>query len=520
MKTQVPTYLIVKVWKLIYETFQEVGKPIIPAKELLTEIKNDERVWDLFKNGITCTLNQVDSDNGMQQAKRFGIHSFEDGALIAAAIRPSFDAWREKFLNHENYSTGSKDLDKVLDQTHHYILYQENLMQYFDWLGVSPAESIGLIKKISKKKIKPKDFEDLETRLRTNWIKQTGSEDMFDETWNMIQGCMAYGFASPHACATSLDMCYGAYLKVHYPYEYYCVCFNNYSGDEERTLKLNKELKYFGIELGEVQFGHSRAKYSYDKDKHIIYKGMGSIKFLNDKVSDELYNLKDKCYNNFVKLMEDIKMHTSLNSKQLDILIKINFFKEFGDINKLLRCVEVFNELYGRKNLKKTKASKLGIPTEICLKYSEKETNTQFNNANMIAIINWLFDNNMNYNPVSDGEIISYQQELLGYISYTDPKKPWNYCCVTQLDTKYSPKFVAYCIQNGKSLDMKIHKQKPWKDKSCRVSWKDLPLQEGDIIYIASCKKEPRSKKVGDEWVKSDTEFDWWLKDYSLVYRR
>lgn len=513
-------YLIVKVWKLIYETFQEIGKPIIPAKELLAEIKNDEAVWDLFKNGITCTLNQVDSDNGMQQAKRFGIHSFEDGALIAAAIRPSFDAWRERFLNHENYSTGSKDLDKVLEQTHHYILYQENLMQYFDWLGVSPAESIGLIKKISKKKIKPKDFEDLEVRLRSNWIKQTGSEDMFDETWNMIQGCMAYGFASPHACATSLDMCYGAYLKAHYPYEYYCVCFNNYAGDEERTLKLNKELRYFGIELGEVQFRHSRAKYSYDKEKHVIYKGMGSIKFLNDNVSDELYNLKDKCYNNFVKLMEDIKMHTSLNSKQLDILIKINFFKEFGDINKLLRCVEVFNELYGRKNLKKTKASKLGIPTEICLKYSEKETNTQFNNANMIAIINWLFDNNMNCKPVTDGEIISYQQELLGYISYTDQKKPWNYCCVTQLDTKYSPKFVAYCIQNGKSLDMKIHKQKPWKDKSCRVSWKDLPLQEGDIIYIASCKKEPRSKKVGDEWVKSDTEFDWWLKDYSLVYRR
>ena len=26
-------------------------------------------------------------------------------------------------------------------------------MQYFEWLGVTPAESIGLIKKISKKKI-------------------------------------------------------------------------------------------------------------------------------------------------------------------------------------------------------------------------------------------------------------------------------------------------------------------------------------------------------------------------------
>ena len=79
-------------------------------------------------------------------AQKYGVKSFEDGALICAAIRPSFDAWRNKFLNHERYSTGSKALDNVLEQTQHYILFQENLMQYFDWLGVTPAESIGLIK--------------------------------------------------------------------------------------------------------------------------------------------------------------------------------------------------------------------------------------------------------------------------------------------------------------------------------------------------------------------------------------
>lgn len=224
-------YLIVKVWKLIDETFKEIGKPIIPANQLLNEIKNDQKIWDLFKNGITCTLNQVDSDNGSQQAKRYKISSFEDGAHIAAAIRPSFDSWRESFLNREKYSTGSRQLDQVLKDTHGYILFQESLMQYFNWLGVTPAESIGLIKKISKKKIKPQDFANLEERLKKQWIINTGAEDMFDETWGMIQSCMAYGFCSAHAAAVSLDMCYGAYLKVNYPLEYYSVCFNNYADD-------------------------------------------------------------------------------------------------------------------------------------------------------------------------------------------------------------------------------------------------------------------------------------------------
>ena len=366
-------YLIVSVWKLIYETFKEIGQPIMPARDLLASIKDDQRIWDLFKNGITCTLNQVDSDNGMQQAQTYGIKSFEEGALIAAAIRPSFDAWRPKFLHHEEYSTGSKDLDKVLEQTQHYILFQENLMQYFDWLGVTPAESIGLIKKISKKKIKPDDFAKLEERLKDNWIKQTGSEDMFAETWEMIQGCMAYGFASPHAAATSLDMCYGAYLKVNYPLEYMTVCLNNYSGDAERTGKLKKELEYFNIKLTNIKFGMSKSKYSYDKENRVISKGIGSIKYLNDAVAEQLFDLSQKYrYKNFVDLLVDIDKYTSCDSRQLNILIRLGYFSDFGEINQLLYLVDKFNVLYDAAKGFRTsiKRSKLGLDPDFIADYA------------------------------------------------------------------------------------------------------------------------------------------------------
>ena len=387
-------YLIVSVWKLIHETFEEIGQPIMTAHDLLNAIKDDQRVWDLFKNGITCTLNQVDSDNGMQQAKAYGIKSFEDGALIAAAIRPSFDAWRPKFLHHEKYSTGSKDLDKVLEQTQHYILFQENLMQYFDWLGVTPAESIGLIKKISKKKIKPEDFAKLEERLKNNWVKQTGSEDMFSETWDMIQGCMAYGFASPHAAATSLDMCYGAYLKVNYPLEYMTVCLNNYAGDAERTAKLKKELEYFNIKLTDLKFGLSRSKYSYDKTQRIITKGIGSVKFLNDDIAEGLYKLsQDNKYNNFIDLLIDITEKTTCNARQLDILIRLGYFDDFGEINQLLYQKDKFAVLYtkGKGFRNSIKQSKLGLAPKFIEDYYEEYKPAEVKEINMDAFLQQVY---------------------------------------------------------------------------------------------------------------------------------
>ena len=78
--------------------------------------------------------------------------------------------------------------------------------------------AIGIIKKISKKKIKPKDFKNLEDRLKTNWNNNIGNTDDFDATWKNIQSYMLYSFNSPHGLSTALDCLYGAYLKVNYPH--------------------------------------------------------------------------------------------------------------------------------------------------------------------------------------------------------------------------------------------------------------------------------------------------------------
>ena len=477
-------YLIVKVWKLIAETFDLIGIPILPANQLLEKIKDDDKVWNLFAEGLTCTLNQVDSDNGMMQAKRYGIKSFEDGAFVAAAIRPSFDAWREKFLSHSNYSTGSDQLDEVLSMTNHFILYQENLMQYFEWLGVTPAESIGLIKKISKKKIKPEDFKNLEERIRKAWIENTGSEDMFDETWGMIQGCMSYGFCSAHAAATSLDMCYGAYLKANYPLEYFTVCFNNYEGDEERTRKLKNELKYFGIKITDIQFRYSQAQYTCDKKQWSIYKGLASIKYMSEAVSKELYELRNNKYPRFTLLLRDINEKTSCDSRQLDILTKLNFFSEFGDINLLLKTVEIFNKLGTAKILKKDKVT--DIPEYILSKYC-KETEKQWRVQESAGLLDEVVFNIRDKIPKTKiSDRIKWELEFLGYINIVLPKADDRYHYVQKL---YDNRASLYCIKTGETILLKFRKK----------AYDSNPFYEKQIIKIKEIRQEKKWKLLKDE---------------------
>lgn len=488
-------FLIVSIWGIIADTFKLIGKPIITVNQLLNDL--DDRVWDLYANGITCTLNQVDSDYATSLMKKYKVRSVGELAQFTAAVRPSFDAWRDAFIYRKPFTTGSKYLDDVLSETRGMITFQETLMTYFQWLGITPAESIGLIKKISKKKIHPEDFKNLEDRLKEQWIKNTGSIDKFDDTWKMVQGCMSYGFAAPHALATAIDSLYGAWLKVHYPLEYYSVVFRYYEGDMERTNKLTEELKYFNISLKNIQFGHSAGSYKISKEENSIYKGLGSIKYCNVEVGDKLYELSQtKQYNSFVEILKDFPG----DSRQLDILIKLGYFSDFGSIGKLLKIVEIYNQ-YGSKTI--IKKDQCAIDKDIMLQYAT-ETEKQYRLKDKDGFINYLLGN-ITYKEYPITQRIKDEKEYLGYVSLKIEGKSSTWY-VTDINTKYSPKVSLYNVGTGEEKVVKIEKRK----------YQMAPFDK-DVCLRATFEMKNKCKKdENGDWVKLE-EKEEWIKYYSVV---
>jgi DNA polymerase III alpha subunit len=410
--------------------------------------------------------------------------------------------------------------------------------------------------------------------LKENWIKNTGSEYMFKETWEMIQSCIAYGFCSAHAAATSLDMCYGAYLKVNHPLEYYTVCFNNYLNDEVRTGKLKKELDYFGINLLDIKFRHSKAEYSFDRETNSIYKGVASIKFLNENASNELYNLKDIKYNSFIDLLYDIKEKTSANSRQLDILIKLDYFSEFGDINKLLKAVELFELLYDKSTIKKDKLSELNLSETMVRKYAASESETR---VEEIDCQKYLLDHNISEDP--DCMKYKYIKDEFGKTKekvpngFSTKKTIKKYQISTEEQDKYASKIVIgkfseidmkgllselfttmkftscsvrdkltyqkehlgyinmklrvpdtyYCItlMDGKFSNkmLSLYQLKTGNTVQMKVKGKTLeeyPLNEGDIINVLDSKDERKWGRKDGEYYKKD-EYETILKKYNYV---
>ena len=487
-------YLIVTVWDIIKQTFDMIGKPIISIKEL--EDNLDDKVWELFEKGLTATLNQVDGDWSTSLVKQYKPHSVSEMAKFVACIRPSFGTMRDDFIARKPYTTGFENIDNLFKSTNNRVLFQENIMQYFEWLGVTPSESIGLIKKISKKKIKPKDFAVLEDRLKENWKKNNGTLDGFDKSWSDMQSQMMYSFNSPHGLAYAYDCLYCAYLKSHYPLEYYTVVLSVYENDVEKTNRLCKEMEYFGIKLSNTKFGYNCGRYSFDRETKTIYKSLGSIKNIGKDVGNKLDDIKDFHINDFISLLSTIDVNKICNSRELTILISINFFEQFGNPNQLLKIVDIYNKYSSAKVIKKDKLTQREM--QIIHNFAQKETEKQFRDIDNIGLIYALVDEIKDTTSTLDQ--IGYD---LKYLGYTSLMYNCQYFGVEDfaLNDYGTPYIKLYRLATGESMVYKIDKK--WYNQF--TTEYNGKLEQGDILDI-TLQEKPKRRKVDDEWVEIGTE--------------
>ena len=362
--------LAVSVYKIIYKVCELIGIDI-PSTQELTNLL-DEKTWDIYEKGLTCTINQADSNFATPLVMKYKPKSVAEMSAFVAAIRPG-SSLLEGFINRKSYTTGVKELDALLEDSYHYLMYQESIMKYLIWLGIPESETYTIIKKISKKKFKEKELKELKTKLRQGWNKVVGKEEGFEETWQVINDSASYSFNASHSLSYAYDSLYGAYLKSHYPLEYYTVALNQYENDKSRTSRLIDECKQFGIKLQSPKFGYSKAEYFFNKETNTIYKGVGSIKYLNEQKANMLYELsQSKNYETFTDILYDTK---EIDNRCLEILIKLGYFSEFGCISKLLKVFELYKNKGNKKTMSKTKDIELYMTyKELAEKNATKET--------------------------------------------------------------------------------------------------------------------------------------------------
>ena len=212
--------------------------------------------------------------------------------------------------------------------------------------------------------------------------------------------------------------------------------------------------------------------------------------------------MRDTQFNSFL----DFLKVNPCNSKQTEILIKLDFFSEFGKSQKLMEIFNFYQARYDKDKFKKQiKKDKNPYPVEILAKYS-KETEKQFNIIDEAGFCNEMIatfeDKDL---PIA--ECLESQAEYLGYIEYVNPKAK-NCFYVLDIDTKYSPKLTCYSLETGENVVIKMTKGQYYADPENIIMQKN--------IIQATISPKNKRKKVGNDWIELE-EIEYWVNKYRTV---
>ena len=479
---------------------------------------DDEKVWDDLSKD-TIAIPQFEDGIGSHLVKTMKPKNIQELTMINAALRPSGASYRNDLAQRKQHHSTNPEVDNFLKQTYSFLIFQENIMEFLqEFCGFTGSESDDVRRNISSKdpvKINAVIPKIIDGYCNNRNLPREDAQIEAQEYVQVIKDASSYAFNKSHAAAYSQLGYVFAYYRYYYPAEFICA-FLNHADNDDDIINGTKLAILRGYTITEPKFRYGRATYSFNNEQKIIYKGMGSIKYLNNTVSEQLYSLRNNQYNNFFDVIYDIKSKTKLTSKQLNILIRLDFFNEFGNARELLRYVDIYNIFITSNNkfVKTLSISKVEFSPLLQQIVENNSTKTE-SKYKIIDIQNILHElslliQSQNIKDFTLREKIAVQQEFLGYIGI---------CTHKQEDR---PKLVITSI---KSLVAKKGKQAGtiWArvitthsigsgiNGEFMILEKDYQSQyhfsTNDIIYahINSLKKEIYNNKT-----------QWWIKRYIL----
>lgn len=476
---------------------------------------NDEEVWADMRLDQTAIF-QFESEFAANSFRRFKTDSIYDMSLVTACIRPSGASYRDALLARVPHKNPSPVIDELLKDNLGYLIYQCDTLRFLQEIcGLSGSEADNVRRAIGRKQ-KDRLEKALPSILEGYCAKsekpRAEAEQEAKEFLQVIEDSASYQFGYNHSIAYCLLGYLCGYFRYHYPMEFATAYLNNAMNDEdiENGQKLLTEYK---IKISNPKWGVSKGGYFFDRETKTIYKGLGSVKYMGGDVADELFELSKRSFTHFVDLLHAVSNETSLDSRQLDILIKIDFFDCFGNQRELHRIVEFF-EMFNKGEAKQIKKAKVdGTPLESIVKKHAVGTTKSGGEAKSYTLLDVMsilrdtedYVKSLNLDDVTLIIRANNFMDCMGYAGYTtgkpEDRRKLFISDVIPVKRRSDNHLFAYNIITS-SIGRGVNSKISIKEREFRRN----PLKKGDLIF---CKSNPTRNNRG--------YFEMAAKDYEKI---
>lgn len=502
--------LKVSVVDLIYRAYQRIGMEPPTVTELLQMCPPEDKAWEIYEKGCTLGINQCEQSGTASRVTKYKPKNISELGAFVAAIRPGFKSMYKTFEERKPFAYGVKAFDDLIqtdEMPSSFLLYQEQEMAALNYAGIDMSDCYTAIKNIAKKRAdkvlayKEKFISGFSKVMIENEHKSPDDAlHMSQELWQIIEDSSRYSFNASHSYCVALDSLYGAWLKAHYPLEFYEVLLTlaEQKGDKDKMNALKEEAEsYFNIKFPPFRFGQDNRSIKADTENNLIVNSLSSIKGFSLSVGAALYDCSKNNFTSFVDVLAWLDKKP-IKASKVRPLIAIGYFQQFGNINELLSILDLWEEFKQgeAKSIRKDKITSIvleQILTNRCsTKNKDGSDSVAYKMENDQTAMLCLYDfeqyiKQYPMQPPSLREQIKYSMDILGYADVvTNREEDRRRLLITDV--------VPLSGSNGEVWSYRIGTQSLGSGKTARLTVKvnifdKNPIKPGEIIYAADLYK-------------------------------
>ena len=297
---------------------------------------DDKATYNMMSRGKTLGVFQFESDGMKNVLRQLNPESIEDLTAVLSLYRPgpmdSIPKYIENRHNPDKIKYDIPELEGILSVTYGCIVYQEQVMQVFRKLGGYSLGRADIVRRAMAKKKhdvmkREKEFFLYGEKDKNGNVISEGalafgiSEDAANKIFDEMSSFSSYAFNKAHAAAYSFVAYRTAYLKCHYPSEYFAALMTSMMDSSVKISQYTNECAKMGIKILPPSVNHSLTHFTPD-GKNIRF-GLLAVKNLGVGLIERL--IKEREQNGIYQSFYDFCLRNysrEFNRKAVEGLIK------------------------------------------------------------------------------------------------------------------------------------------------------------------------------------------------------
>ncbi|UYH55952.1 DNA polymerase III subunit alpha [Qipengyuania sp. SS22] len=297
---------------------------------------DDPKVYELMKAGNTVGVFQLESEGMRRTLTAVKPTNFGDIIALVSLYRPgpmdNIPLFGKRKAGEVAIEFPHAKLEGILAETYGIFVYQEQVMQAAQILAGYSLGDADLLRRAMGKKVQAEMDIQRERFVagcrEVSGIEKAEANALFD----LIDKFAGYGFNKSHAAAYALLAYQTAWLKAHYPEEFYAaaMCFDMHQS--EKLAIFVDDARRSGITVLPPSLNHSEAEYTVEQtdDGYAVRYALAGIRNVGERAMEAIVEERETAgrFENLKDLFERLP-RGSMNSRQLEALISAGALDEF-----------------------------------------------------------------------------------------------------------------------------------------------------------------------------------------------